>query len=165
MTQSLRWLTSLNFHRSANCSLLGIDKSKTKGGDEVYSKTWTKENRKCIDFYKPKGQTILWKIFRNLDNPRTFDIWDTVYNSDIWEPEFMTIFVVWQLIVTLDSIRNSCDVLLLGELFFPTWKVVLGAYSDRFRKTSQELRMLSSVTINCQITKIVMNSGSQLSEL
>ena len=32
-------------------------------------------------------------------------------------------------------------------------------------ETSQELRMLSSVTINCQITKIVMNSGSQLSEL
>ena len=25
--------------------------------------------------------------------------------------------------------------------------------------------MLSSVTINCQVTKIVMNSGSQLSEL
>ena len=34
-----------------------------------------------------------------------------------------------------------------------------------FLQTSQELRMLSSVTINCQITKIVMNSGSQLSEL
>ena len=33
------------------------------------------------------------------------------------------------------------------------------------KKTSQELRMLSSVTINCQVTKIVMNSGSQLSEL
>ena len=32
-------------------------------------------------------------------------------------------------------------------------------------KTSQELRMLSSVTINCQVTKIVMNSGSQLSEM
>ena len=32
-------------------------------------------------------------------------------------------------------------------------------------KTSQELRMLSSVTINCQVTKIFMNSGSQLSEL
>ena len=29
-------------------------------------------------------------------------------------------------------------------------------------ETSQELRMLSSVTINCQVTKIVMNSGSQL---
>ena len=32
-------------------------------------------------------------------------------------------------------------------------------------KTSQELRMLSSFTINCQVTKIVMNSGSQWSEL
>ena len=41
-----------------------------------------------------------------LDNPRTFDIWDT----DNWEPEFMTIFVISHLIVTLDSIRNSCDV-------------------------------------------------------
>ena len=37
--------------------------------------------------------------------------------------------------------------------------------SPHIFKTSQELRMLSSVTINCQITKIVMNSGSQLSEL
>ena len=32
-------------------------------------------------------------------------------------------------------------------------------------KTLQELRMLSSVTLNCQVTKIVMDSGSQLSEL
>ena len=32
-------------------------------------------------------------------------------------------------------------------------------------KTSQELRMLSSVTLNCQVTKIVMNSGSQLPEM
>ena len=32
-------------------------------------------------------------------------------------------------------------------------------------KTSQELRMLSSVTINCQVTKIVINPGSQLSVL
>ena len=37
--------------------------------------------------------------------------------------------------------------------------------NDKNDKTSQELRMLSSVTINCQVTKIVMNSGSQLSEL
>ena len=32
-------------------------------------------------------------------------------------------------------------------------------------KTSQELRMLSNVTLNCQVAKIVMNTGSQLSEL
>ena len=36
----------------------------------------------------------------------TSDIWDTDYNFDNWEPEFMTIFVTWQSIVTLDSIRN-----------------------------------------------------------
>ena len=41
----------------------------------------------------------------------TCDLWDIDYNSDNWEPEFMTIFVTWQLRVTLDSIRNSCDVL------------------------------------------------------
>ena len=35
----------------------------------------------------------------------------------------------------------------------------------RLEKTSQELRMLSSVTIDCQITKIVMIPGSQLSVL
>ena len=33
------------------------------------------------------------------------------------------------------------------------------------KKASQELRMLSNVTLNCQVAKIVMNSGSQLSEL
>ena len=37
--------------------------------------------------------------------------------------------------------------------------------SQTCHQTSQELRMLSSVTINCQVTKIVMNSGSQLSVL
>ena len=29
----------------------------------------------------------------------------------------------------------------------------------------KELQMLSSVPLNCQVTKIVINSGSQLSEL
>ena len=32
-------------------------------------------------------------------------------------------------------------------------------------KTSQELQMLSSVTLHCQVTKIILNAGSQLSEL
>ena len=30
----------------------------------------------------------------NKDSPRNCDIWDTDYNSDNWEPEFMTIFVI-----------------------------------------------------------------------
>ena len=38
------------------------------------------------------------------DNPGTCDIWGTDYNSDNWEPGFMTIFVTWQLRETLDSI-------------------------------------------------------------
>ena len=44
----------------------------------------------------------------------TCDIWDTDYNSDNWYPEFMTFFVTWHLRETLDSIRNSCDVLFKG---------------------------------------------------
>ena len=32
------------------------------------------------------------------------------HNTDNWEPGLMTIFVTWHLIVTLDSIRNSCNV-------------------------------------------------------
>ena len=32
-------------------------------------------------------------------------------------------------------------------------------------KTSQELQLLSSVTLDCQVTKILMNSGSQLTEM
>ena len=57
----------------------------------------------------------------------TCDIWDTYYNADYWEPGFMTIFVTWHLIVTLDSIRNSwwcflrCRCVKLSEWFFVSW--------------------------------------------
>ena len=47
----------------------------------------------------------------------TCGICDTDYKSDNWEPEFMTVFVTWQSRVTLDSIRNSCDVYELSELW------------------------------------------------
>ena len=43
--------------------------------------------------------------------------------------------------------------------------IQLTTETKKWNKTSQELRMLSSVTLNCQVTKIVMNSGSQLSEM
>ena len=56
-------------------------------------------------------------------------IWDTDYNSDNWEPEFMTIFVIWQLIVTLDSIRNSCDVYSQKDRLVPEWRLLLSNYS------------------------------------
>ena len=47
---------------------------------------------------------ILWQFWTILE---TCDFLDTDYNSDNWEPEFMTIFVTWQSRVTVDSIRNS----------------------------------------------------------
>ena len=48
-----------------------------------------------------------------------------------------------------------------------SWACIIWKYTflHVYIKTSQELRMLSSVTINCQVTKIVMNPGSQLSVL
>ena len=72
--------------------------------------TWPKNIDK--DKYKEKDNDKDKDILRTLLRaiPETCDIWDTDYNSDNWESEFMTIFVTWQLIVTLDSIRNSCDV-------------------------------------------------------
>ena len=60
------------------------------------------------------------------------------------------------------------NILALNKLFHISGFILgsFGILDLRYSiKTSQELRMLSSVTINCQITKIVMNSGPQLSEL
>ena len=37
----------------------------------------------------------------------TCDIWDTDYNSENWEPEFMTIFVTWQLRHDLTKKRDN----------------------------------------------------------
>ena len=72
---------------------------------------------------------ILFDNWDNWDNfektiLQTCDIWDTGYSSDNWEPEFMTIFGTWHLIVTLDSIRNSCDVL-MGNSKGVTFNVVV----------------------------------------
>ena len=54
--------------------------------------------------------SLFWQLRRHCE------IWDIGYNSDNWEPEFMIIFVIWQSIVTLDSIRNSCNVFLIAPL-------------------------------------------------
>ena len=46
----------------------------------------------------------------------TCDLWGTNYNSYIWEPKFLTIFVTWQLRATIDSISNFYEVLRLKFL-------------------------------------------------
>ena len=56
----------------------------------------------------------IFTISDNFDNFWQFLIVLTFLNK------FMRIFVAWQLIVTLDSIRNSCDVLNLQTLHLPT---------------------------------------------
>ena len=66
--------------------------------------TWPKKDNDK-DKYKDKDKD------NDKDKLLTRDIWDTDHNYDNWEHEFMTIIVTWQLRVTLDSIRNSCDVL------------------------------------------------------
>ena len=66
---------------------------------ETMTKT-KKMTKTKTNTFKHLQRAILW----------TCDFWDTDYISDNWEPESMTIFVTWQLRVTLDSIRNSCDV-------------------------------------------------------
>ena len=65
------------------------------------TKTNTKTMRKTDTFKEHLQRAILV----------TCDIWDTDYISDNWEPEIMTIFVTWQLRVTLDSICNCCEFL------------------------------------------------------
>ena len=62
----------------------------------------------------------------------------------------------------------DCIIVALNLELAATIGPIYNAYCNVYcniNKTSQELRMLSSVTLNCQVTKIVMNSGSQLSEL
>ena len=82
-------------------------------------------------------------------NLRCCDIWDTDYNTDNWGTEFMTIFVIWQLIVKLDSIRNSCDVFnLIGrvttlekereKLLIMTWNLVEKIMSKKYWPCQEE---------------------------
>ena len=60
---------------------------------------------------------IIFENLNNWDNIQQFDNWkdspgdlwhlkhvDTDYNSDNWEPEYMTIIVTWQLRVTLHNV-------------------------------------------------------------
>ena len=84
--------------------------------------------------------------------------------SDIAWNSFETVIkdntaLVFDHSMTFHAIANQ-----LGSL---QWIVAgRGAYlKSLLYKTSQELPMLSSVTIDCQVTMIVINSGSQLSEL
>ena len=68
-----------------------------------------------------------WDNFDNFDKTvlETCDIWDTDYSSDNWETEFITIFGTRQLIVTLDSIRNSGASGGIFKIFYNIFEQVL----------------------------------------
>ena len=104
------WLTNFYFWHYRvtieTCNLWGI------WSEWWEDMTWPKKLAKTMTKTKTKTMTMtmtntFWEhLLRAI--LETCDIWDTDYNSDNFE--FMTIFVNWQLTVTLDSIRNSCDV-------------------------------------------------------
>ena len=89
---------------------------------------------------------------------KTCDIWDTDYNSYNWEPKFMTIFVTWQSRVTLDSIRNSCDVFKVDLLLIPSLSVLF--WSELLVVVSRSLQAVNHycyVAIFSRFMDIVKN--------
>ena len=79
----------------------------------------------------------------------TCDIWDTDY-----KPEFRTIFATWQLRVTLDSIRNSCDVYIkylmlvdIPELLKLFWNAKSFPYQESKRLRNPKLGWFSKDTL------------------
>ena len=103
-----------------------------------------------------------------------------LYSLQFWKPQFEIIGVLVKYIMGSYMWNSQCECTGF-YLLCPAWDLrpfwqnhkntktkkytETQQKNDKKKKTSQELRMLSSVTIHCQITTIVMNSGSQLSEL
>ena len=82
------------------------DLTKTKKMTKTNTKTMTNTNTNTFREHLQRANLV------------TCDMWDTDYISDNWEQYFLTIFVTWQLRVTLDSIHNSCDVLWIHPLVY-----------------------------------------------
>ena len=98
--------------------------------------------------------TIIDKVI-NVHNKKTTSITKTIlglvtfetdYNSDNWEPEFMAIFVIWQWIVTLDSIHNSCDVFCPTTIVTTIINLYGGRTSDKTFSSSQVVFSSTVVT-------------------
>ena len=122
---------------NSNSNLI-IKKNIARIKNAVHCHSWLSGNKDCHEFRFSIVRIVISvsivtslqdclvsqkTILQNCDN------WDTDCNSYNWEPEFMTIFVTWQLIATLDSIRNSGDVCIM----------ILANYSQELFHFSQEL--------------------------
>ena len=132
----------------------------------------------CSKISLPAPRRLMWS--RNNTCESHFNIslsWHFEFNILICA-YFCHFDVLSKIYKCFDNFRFTCFTFtgIAWLSVWPRWWILGNNYLQRadkavdyhdgtLKKTSQELRMLSSVTINCQITKIVMNSGSQLSEL
>ena len=76
--------------------------------DQSDEETWLDQNRFTY-LYTYSPTYLPTYIFTILTIAKTIletcNIWDTDYNSDNWEPEFVTSCVTWQLRVTVEFLR------------------------------------------------------------
>ena len=114
-----------------------------------------------------KSRRTLTPMFRSLLWQSLTEVWGTPSISDTGEerisilPEkdhtgFFLLSPLKVLSVRLHSKSHQKSV----RIYLPKKLVIFRGAP--VKKTSQELRMLSSVTLDCQVKKIIMNSGSQL---
>ena len=123
---NLSWYTDPNYKINQVDTYIDLTKFDPINSSS-FSSTSSFESSKVIcwnQFYIEQLSSIRWAVWPLCYLPTSFrehpqgmiletcDLWNIGYNSDNWEPEFMTIFVNCQLRMTLDSIGNSCDVLL-----------------------------------------------------
>ena len=108
----------------------------------------------AADFWNT--ETCFWRF--QASTKRICRVWlQTYFVSVLTEAaKNPTLYCHWYMAVSINFV---------SPLFYDPFQKMFIRFWRRRDQTSQELRMVSSVTINCQTTKIVMNSGSQLSEL
>ena len=119
----------------------------------------TLERKKCTLFFTTYNFKVLHHFRWH------FLIWKVVLIPNI-EVQYYTWVVEdqWTGQLLVSKIDADCQIQ-WGALRSCSNSFMITNSSSLQKKTSQELRMLSAVTLNCQVTKIVINSGSQLSEL
>ena len=146
-----RWFVFFNFFIWAHLHF----ENRTFSFVSVLKEKWEKNNPKWAKFQNwlkthPKviNSQNKW-LFHNFGHPK----------SHFWALENGHFCQKWP----ISGTKN-------GTLVARNWKrsafvhcaFMMGGFCHYLNQTSQELRMLSNVTLDCQVTKIVMNSGSQL---
>ena len=101
-----------------------------------------------------------WELYLPPSNNLAGNLWQdwAKFSRPRGEPIFAEMASFWPTWCNLTSQQPCCSNI-------PTPMNSFDLLLPFFQKTSQELRMLSSVTINCQVTKIFINPGSQFSVL